>query len=331
MRLGSLGDVVHAIPAVAALRGRYPSARIDWMIDPRYAELLELIEGLDDVIPVRPRAIGPGAAGLLSAVRRARRVGYDAVIDLQGLLKSAVLARAAGGARTIGFPKACLREPLARFFYSDTHDPGPDDRHVVSMNLAVLGAAGVVEREARFPLRVPRTTVALAVAERSGADGYALVNPGAAWPNKRWPASRFGAVSSAIRRDLGLRFLVLWGPGEEGLASDVVSASAGAAELAPATTIQDVVGLAAGARLMVSGDTGPLHLAAAVGTPIVALLGPTLPERNGPWSTRDVTVSRAHECVCLYQRRCHRSSWCMDAISVEEVATAARRRMGVGE
>jgi ADP-heptose:LPS heptosyltransferase len=125
-----------------------------------------------------------------------------------------------------------------------------------------------------------------------------------------------------------MRSLVLWGPGEEALAADVVAASPGAAEAAPPTTIADIVGIARQAHLMVSGDTGPLHIAGAVGTPIVALFGPTSPERNGPWSPADIVVSRVAQCECLYERRCRRSVPCIDDIGIDEVRDAVRRRLG---
>ena len=120
--------------------------------------------------------------------------------------------------RTIGFPRAHLREPLAAFFYTTTADPGAAS-HVIDKTLGLLAPLGVVDRTVRFPIAVPRTAVAVSIAERFGPDGYALVNPGAAWPNKRWPPARFGALAAAIRREHGLRSIVLWGPGEEPLAA----------------------------------------------------------------------------------------------------------------
>jgi hypothetical protein len=129
-------------------------------------------------------------------------------------------------------------------------------------------------------------------------------------------------VANAIRRKFGLRSVVLWGPGEQPLAAAVVDASVGVAEIAPPTTIADMVGIARNAKLMISGDTGPLHIAGAVGTPIVALFGPTQPERNGPWSPLDVTVSRVSQCACLYERRCRKPARCIDDISVDEVIDA---------
>jgi heptosyltransferase-1 len=327
IRLGSLGDVIHGIPAAAALRRHFPQARIDWLVDPLYVELLNLVEGLDHRIPFETRDLtrGSGAWSVLGDLRRTR---YDAVLDLQGLLKSAVLARLVGAGRTIGFPRAHLREPFAALFYTTTSDPGAAP-HVIDKGLSLLAPLGVVDRSVRFPIAIPRSSAAAAIAERFGPDGYALVNPGAAWPNKRWPPDRFGALAAAVRREHGLRSIILWGPGEEALAASVAAASEGAAEAAPATTIPDIVAIARGARLMVSGDTGPLHIAGAVGTPLVALFGPTYPERNGPWSSHDVVISRVTTCSCLYERRCRRDIPCIDDITVDEAAQAVRQRLTV--
>jgi ADP-heptose:LPS heptosyltransferase len=121
--------------------------------------------------------------------------------------------------------------------------------------------------------------------------------------------------------------MILWGPGEEHLAAAVVAASRGAAQAAPPTTITDILSLAQAAHLMISGDTGPLHLAGAVGTPIVALFGPTRAERNGPWSSSDLSISRYDQCVCHYERRCRRDQPCIDEISVETVIDAVERRV----
>jgi heptosyltransferase-1 len=268
---------------------------------------------------------------VLGTITDLRRSRYYAVLDLQGLLKSAVLARLSGGRRTIGFPRRHLREPVARLFYSDAPDPGAAT-HVIDKNLALLAALGVADRRVHFPLRIPHTETVESAVRAFGPDGFALLNPGAAWPNKRWPPERFGAVAAAMHRERGLRSLVLWGPGEETLASVVVASSGGAAEKAPRTTIADMVGIARQATLMVSGDTGPLHIAGAAGTPLVALFGPTLPERNGPWSPRDIVVSRVAQCECYYERQCRRrnSPPCLDDISVDEVMDAVRRRLANG-
>jgi heptosyltransferase-1 len=218
VRLGSLGDVIHGIPVAAALRARFPSGRIDWMVDPRYVELLSHVSGIDAVIPVNPRR---GWLSMLSTVRGLRKVRYNATLDLQGLVKSAVLARAVGAWRTIGFPRAHLRERLARLWYTDSPDPGTHP-HVVFKNLALLAPLGVRELHPAFPIVVPWSEVFDEVQRQFGPEGYVLLNPGAAWPNKRWPPARFGAVAAAMAESAGLRSLVVWGPGEETLAKAVV-------------------------------------------------------------------------------------------------------------
>jgi heptosyltransferase-1 len=323
VRLGSLGDVIHAIPAAAALRRRFPQARIDWLVDPRYVGVLELVEGIDQPIPIDPRGRVSALLQTIAALRRAR---YDAVVDLQGLIKSAVLARLSGARRVLGLPREHLREPLARLFYGETPDPGRNP-HVIHKSLALLRALDVTDAGVAFPLKLPRTVTGDTVAALFGDEGFALINPGAAWPNKRWPPERFGALAAQIRERLGMRSLVLWGPGEQDLASLVVGASRGAAEMSPRTTLLDVVAIARRARVVVSGDTGPLHIAAAVGTPVVALFGPTHAERNGPWAPADISISRASRCLCHYQRRCRLLEPCIDDIPLDEVVSAVEYRV----
>jgi heptosyltransferase-1 len=195
--------------------------------------------------------------------------------------------------------------------------------------LSLLQAVGVATSKVEFRLAIPETTASREAASRFGVPGYALVNPGAAWPNKRWPADRFAAIAVALRERFGLRSMVLWGPGEQDLARAVVVSAQGAAILSPPTSITDLFALTKTARLVISGDTGPLHVATAVGAPVVALFGPTFPERNGPLAAADVTVSRANVCECHYERRCRRSEPCIDTISVDAVSAAVDRRMSV--
>ncbi len=335
VRLGSLGDVVHAIPFAAALRAQFPGARIDWMVDPRYTELLDMVPIVDRRVGVDPRLLLRHAERrhLLRVLADLRRVRYDVVFDLQGLLKSAVLARAVRGRRIVGFTREHLREPLARLLYTSSVDPGPVT-HVIDMNLALLSAVDARDRRARFPLTIPSSATVDSVVERF-PDGYVLINPGAAWPNKRWPAACFGAVAAALHDVYGKRSLVLWGPGELALAQEVAAASGGAADVSPPTTIQDLAGISRAAHLMISGDTGPLHVAAAVGTPIVSLFGPTRAERNGPWALYDIAISRTDRCECHYERRCRRSRAsasgdsmpCITSIGVDEVLDAVARRL----
>lgn len=322
VRLGALGDVVHAIPAVAALRAAYPGAEIDWLVEAKHRAIVDLVTSIDRSIVLERASV----SGWVDVIRQLRLKAYDVAIDLQGLLKSAVFARASGAARVVGFSIWHLREKTARPFYSDT--ASPEERHVVRQNLRLLAAIGIDDETVRFPLRDVVSPVLDEVLRRIGSgQRFALVNPGAAWPNKRWPASRYGEVASFVRDVCGLIPVVLWGPGEERLAEEVVDSSSGAAIRAPATTIADLLALSRAAALVISGDTGPLHIAAATGTPTVGIFGPTDPLRNGPWDADDVAVSRYEQCGCHYDRRCHERQWCLDDVIVREVSAAVQRRV----
>jgi heptosyltransferase-1 len=333
VRLGALGDVVHAIPVAAALRRAFPAARIDWLVSAKHREILDLVPVIDRRVMVNDRGGSSGGLSRLAAIRELRGVHYDAALDLQGLIKSAVLARASGAVRVVGFSPRYARERLSRLFYTDAYDPGAggmydprETRHVVTINLGMLRVLGVTAGDPEFPIAQVESETARAVTRQTGGR-YALLNPGAAWPNKRWPPSRFAAIAAELRARHALTSVVLWGPGEEALAAAVVEGAGGAAILPAKTSIADLVALARGAALMVSGDTGPTHVAAALGTPIVGIYGPTRPVRNGPLSPYDITVSRDAVCQCHHRRRCRLARMCMLDIEVAEVMAAVDRRL----
>lgn len=323
VRLGSLGDLVHTLPAVAALRRAHATAEVDWLVDAPHRELLTLVPVISSIVTLADRSIG----AWLDARRELRRRRYDMALDFQGLVKSAVLARLSGAARVLGFDRRGAREGAAALFYSER--VAGEGGHVIDKNLRLAAAAGARTDVKAFPIG-PAVSAALETirAERPGR--FAAINPGAGWPNKRWPAASFGRVATHVRDRHGLQSIVLWGPGEEGLARDVVAASGGAAFVAPPTRLADLVAIAREAGLMVSGDTGPTHIAAAVGTPVVSVFGPTNPARNGPWSPAgaEVAISRYERCACHYARTCRRGvDWCLATITVEDVVAAIDRRL----
>ncbi len=318
VRMSALGDIVHALPVLAALHEAHPAAEIDWLSDAAYAGVLDLVDGLSQRMVVRP--------GYTRALQLMRGRRYDAALDLQGLLKSAVAARLSGARRVIGFETAALRERAAAWFYTEAASV-PPRAHVIHKNLSVLARLGVTSGAVRFPFRAPASSVAERLTTQAPG-GFALINPGAAWPNKRWEPSRFGELAARVRERYVMPSFVLWGRGESALAEQVARASRGAASPAPETTLGDLLAVSKAASLMVSGDTGPLHLAAAMGTPIVALYGPTWPERNGPWRSEDETVSRADTCVCHHKRTCQTGRVCINEIAVDEVFSAVERRLG---
>ncbi len=328
VRLGALGDLVHALPAVAAMRAAWPDARIDWLVDARYQALPALVPVVDHVIVVGK----PGGGSLSRVVRALRAAKYDIAIDLQGLLKSAGFARSAGARTTAGFVAAQLREPAASLFYT-MRVRGDDSGHVIRKNLSLVAALGARTDRVAFPLDVPASPALDAARADLGLDDgapFAVLNPGAGWPNKQWPGERFGAIAAHLRRRHGLASLVVWGPGERERAEQVVAASEGAARVGPATSVADLLAIARAAAVFAAGDTGPLQLAAAAGTPIVGVFGPTNPSRNGPWDPADVCLSRFDECECHHKRRCRRATPCIDSITATEVAAAIDRRLGDG-
>jgi heptosyltransferase I len=338
VRLSALGDIVHALPVLAAIKKAMPDARVDWLVEANYTAILTLATGLNRRVIVRansasetPEAIAfTGGSGYLSAARYLRAQHYDVALDLQGLLKSSVWARASGARRVVGFDRAHLREELAASFYSESVMPDASG-HVMRKNLSVLSALQIAPPapELRLqPIATPEMVKAIQAA--GGSNGYIVINPGAAWPNKRWPPDRFGAVANALRDRTGLHSLVTWGPKERALADAVSQASGGAATPAPPTSVSDLAALMQSAALAISGDTGPLHIAAAVGTPIVGLFGPTRPERNGPWEPRDEVIARSETCVCHHKRQCLRGAPCINEIPVDEVIAAAERRLRSG-
>jgi heptosyltransferase-1 len=336
VRLGALGDVVHAIPVAAALRRAYPQAQIDWLVSAKHREILDLVSAIDRRLVINDREGAVGGTSLWRAIGELRRGRYDVVLDLQGLIKSALLARLSGAPRILGFSASYSREGLARMFYTESYDPGRgglydarETRHVVAINLGLLALLGITADVPEFPIESADSAAARWASERSNGR-YALLNPGAAWPNKRWPPSRLAAVAHALHARHGLMSVVLWGPGEEHLAQAVVADAPGAALLSPKTTIADLVALTRGAALMVSGDTGPTHIAAAVGTPLIGIYGPTRPARNGPMSPHDVTVSRDAICQCHHLRRCKLDRMCLLDIEVSEVLGAVEQRLAAG-
>lgn len=326
VRLSAIGDVVHTLPAAAALRRH--GHEVVWLAE-RAARVL-----LADN-PVVTRVLSPPPArrfelgGVRVALRAVRGERCDAALDFQGLWKSAAWARLSGARRVVGWGRAWRREPASGLLLRERETRAPRGPHVIDKNLALLRAVGIeAEGERDFPLPpFERQAAAVDAGLRQlGLDDFALLNPGGGWAGKLWPPERFGELARALRLR-GFPSLVAWGPGEEELAERVVAASEGAALRCFPTTLLELAALARRARLFVGADTGPLHLACALRAPVVALFGPTDPARNGPFDPDDLVVSRRPACFPCHRRSCATHARVMHALPVDEVLAAAERRL----
>jgi len=275
IRLSAFGDVIHTIPAVVALRDALPEMEIAWAVEPAYAELVEVVAKVKTIRVSLKKWSPPRIAAAWSDVR-----GFDTSIDFQGLIKSSLLGWRSGAIDCYGFARDVIREKPAAWF---VNQPVAIDSstHVVEWNVALARAlapaiAGVPEVDFS-PFLGARASRSL-VAKDGGFENRVILLPGAGRPEKQWP--RFAELARRIGDDA----LVAWGPGEEALASSI------GAEVAPATNFRELASLLNSARLVIGADTGPLHLAAALGTPVIGLYGPTDPARNGPYGQLDRVV-----------------------------------------
>lgn len=321
VRLSAIGDVVHGLPVANALRAALPSALIAWAVEGRAGDLLAGHSALDEVVRLK-RGWLKSSGEVLKLRRRLKTYQFDVAIDLQGLSKSAICARLSGAKQRIGFARPDGRE-ISTWLNNDLVPPTA--RHVVDRNLELLGRLGMAPSAATFHLpEAPADTSAaeLIIERQQLAGGYAVINPGAGWPSKLWPPERFAAVARHLASACGLPSLVVWaGEVERCAAEQIVAEAPGCAQLAPSTTLTELAALARRARLFVASDTGPLHIAAAVGTPCVGLFGPMPAWRNGPFGPANIAVQN----VCLAgssRERRRAGPQSMQAISAQEVCAA---------
>jgi heptosyltransferase I len=323
VRLGSLGDVIHALPAASALRDAFPEARIDWLIEPQWRRLLEGNPDLSEIIPLQKKS----AAGLITTLRKLRAARYSCTIDFQGLYKSALPAFASGAPRRIGFPSTYAREGFASFFYTDRVNPR--GAHKVDHNLTLAAAAGARTSSPRFPLTLrpeDEKQVTQELARHNITDFYVL-NPGGGWRSKCWPPERYGELHHRLAVQHGWRSVISFGPGEENLAQELVSAAGTPPPVAIPLGLGPVMALLRRAKFVVSADTGPLHLASALGAPVVGLFGPTDPARNGPYGGASIVIRNPGKTETTYRRGASYSSP-MFSITVDQVADAVARLTG---
>ena len=321
-RLSAIGDCVHGLPVACALRDHDSTLEIGWVVEGRTAEILRGHRAIDKVIGI-PRGWYKSWATMSEARQAVREFAPDVTIDLQGLTKSAALAACSGAKTRLGFAGQEGRELSA--WFNNRRMPA-SATHVVDKNLELLTLLNIGPQAAKFDLPHDAAIAAkmrLWATEERLLAGYAVLNPGAGWASKRWPVERFAAVAAGLQDRFGLRSVVAWAPGEERKwAEEIVSQANGAAVLAPPTTLVELTALCREAKIFISGDTGPLHLAAAVGTPCVALFGASDAQRNGPYGHQHRALQPV-KLVGSSRMRRTADNGAVAAISVDHVVGAA--------
>lgn len=329
VRLSAIGDVLHGLPVLNAIRDALPDAEISWVVEGRTGDLLRGHPALTHLVNV-PRGWLKSPREVLSLRGKLRALRPEIAIDLQGLTKSAVAAWLSGAKRRIGFGGVDGRELSP---WLNRERVLPTKAHVIDRNLELLAPLGIWPKEIKFALPESAADGATAdqiVKSHGCASGFAVINPGAGWPSKLWPPDRFGQVARHLGQVRSFPSLVVWaGAQEKAWAETIVANSAGHARLAPSTSLTELAALTRRATLFVGSDTGPLHLAVAVGTPCVGLFGPMPAERNGPYGPEHVAVQE----VCLQgtsRERRAADGTSMAAISAVRVCAACDELLSRG-
>lgn len=326
IKLSSLGDVVHTFALVNRLHHERPDIKIDWLVNDSYAELVESHEAVNRVWKFRRKAWGRnwwsplthfGIVSLISSIRKER---YDVCLDLQGLLRSGLLTFFAGAGKRAGLSSG--REGSVHC-YDTLIDPG-EDPHAVDILLRGLKVFDTARpKTPSFGLKVmdgARAAVGKVLSDIGIKGRYLVFHPGARWQTKRWPVERWRELAERVSHGSGLPILFTGSPDDATLIDGIVKGNPKSFGLAGKVELVELASLLNDAVLMVSVDSGPMHLAAALSKPIVAIFGPTSPERTGPLSVGGVEILQAGtECVPCFSRQCERDLECMSGISAESV------------
>jgi heptosyltransferase I len=325
VRLSAIGDVIHGVPVLCALRRALPNAFLGWVIEGRTADLVDGHPALDELIRV-PRRWLASPREVWRLRQRLRALKFDTTLDLQCLTKSAIAAWLSGAPRRIGKSGPGGRE-LSRLFHNDLIEPSGE--HVIDQYLSMLQSLGISSPDVRFELperaNDARMVDGFLRTNRLPPRQFAIANPGAGWPSKVWPAERYGAIAQHLARAHGMESVAVWGsPDELRMAKTIVATSNGHAILAPDTSMTQLGALCRRAALFVGSDTGPMHLAVAVGTPTISMHGTSRAEWCGAYGPENIRLQVRYQAgSALERRRADNSAMC--AINVEMVCGACDR------
>lgn len=336
VKLSSIGDIIHTLPTLAAIRRALPGAEIFWAVEKKSAELLRnnpLLSGLIEIDTKSLRNKGSIGKSLLAAqkqIKQLRALRFDVALDFQGLLKSAAIAKLSGAERRCGFDREALREPASRFLLTETFGIEKGS-HVVEKNLTLAQQAleiSVPVSDFEFPIQTEKThrDEAEKIISQTG-ENFAILNPAGGWVTKLWDAEKFGVLADRLWEENNLTSVVAVAPNEIALAEKVLQANKSGKIILATPTLKGFYELARHAEIYVGGDTGPTHLAGAAGTPVVGLFGPTEWWFNGSPNPLDICVERTDIACRINCNRRTCSNWICFDIEVETVLNAAQNRM----
>lgn len=328
----SLGDVVHSLPFLNAIRKRYPEAEIHWLIFKGFEGLLEGHPMLHKLWVVdkdswtKFNRAKDTISEIKSFLRDLKEERFDIVVDLQGLLRSGIITAATGAPVRIGFKEA--REG-SRVFYTDKV-PGGKNIHAVDRYLKAAELLGCDTSEVIFPLppfektSSFETIISSFILHPPSFEKYVVIVPGARWKTKRWPPEYFGKLASLLH----LRSIVVGSKDDINIANEIVALSQGKSfSLAGKTDLKELIAVIKGSEFLVSNDSGPMHIAAALGVPVFAIFGPTDPARTGPYGKGHTIVRESLECAPCFKKRCGDIK-CMKDLSAEKVYRIIKRDPG---
>lgn len=324
----SIGDVVHALPVLSLLRRRWPEGHVAWLLTPACAGLLDGHPLLNEIIRFERRRFGQGwkspqaAAGIIQFAKQLREKKFDLVIDLQGLLRSGWITSRTKAPVRIGFANA--RE-FAWLFYTHRVPVESMERHAIDRYLDVAAVLGCGREPVEFLFATDQADRDYVRQLIGGLGRFAVLMPGANWPTKRWPVERFAALVPALRERFGLKSVVAGGPETVGLAQQIPADFSAVAK----TNLRQLVALLEKADLVIANDSGPMHIAAALGRPLVTPYGPTNPLRTGPYRRDDSVVRLDIPCSPCYSRRCSHQS-CLAWLGIDPVLAMVEEQLDSG-
>lgn len=337
VKTSAIGDVIHTLPALNALRRKYPGARIDWLVEEAAADLVIGHKALDTVLVSRRKAwirdlkqgrVLAAYRGFADFVKKLRETEYDLLIDFQGLLKSGIFVGLARATRKVGFGKGMEHAECSYLFLNEPIPPVNMDQHAAIRELLLLKAIGIESEEIVFDLPVTdeqrgKIEHLLAAEGIDPAKPLVAINPMTTWETKHWRNDRFARVADALL-DKGMAVVFSGGPQDVRGIEEIRGAMTGkAASLAGRTTLKELAALYERVAVLITTDTGPMHLAAATGAPVVALFGPTAPWRTGPFGEGHRILRADIACSPCLKKQCDRGHACMTQITVDQVVQAA--------